>query len=84
MFEQTRFDMSDSWKKFFEIDEEVNSFKFPKSKGFRTKAIHVGQEPGQWSSKSVVPPIHVSATYAMEDQKNYVSVGQSSHKVNYT
>ena len=30
---------------------------------FATKAIHAGQDPEQWSSKALVPPIVMSATY---------------------
>lgn len=32
-------------------------------KGFATKAIHVGQEPEQWSHLSVVPPLVTSTTF---------------------
>uniref|UniRef100_A0A182JKI4 cystathionine gamma-lyase n=1 Tax=Anopheles atroparvus TaxID=41427 RepID=A0A182JKI4_ANOAO len=32
-------------------------------KGFSTKAIHVGQEPDQWNSRAVVPPISMSTTF---------------------
>lgn len=32
-------------------------------KGFATKAIHVGQEPEQWKSRAVVPPISMSTTF---------------------
>lgn len=32
-------------------------------KGFATKAIHVGQDPDQWSHLSVVPPLVVSTTF---------------------
>ncbi|XP_074859616.1 cystathionine gamma-lyase isoform X2 [Carettochelys insculpta] len=30
---------------------------------FATQAIHVGQEPEQWSSRAVVPPISLSTTF---------------------
>ena len=30
---------------------------------FATKALHVGQEPEQWASMAVVPPISTSTTY---------------------
>lgn len=30
---------------------------------FATEAIHVGQEPEQWSSMAVVPPISLSTTF---------------------
>lgn len=32
-------------------------------KGFATKAIHVGQEPEQWSHQSVIPPLVTSTTF---------------------
>ncbi|XP_011187074.1 cystathionine gamma-lyase [Zeugodacus cucurbitae] len=32
-------------------------------KGFATKAIHAGQNPSQWNSRSVVPPISLSTTF---------------------
>lgn len=32
-------------------------------KGFATKAIHVGQDPEQWSHQSVIPPIVLSTTF---------------------
>ena len=30
---------------------------------FATKALHAGQEPEQWSSMAVVPPIAMSTTF---------------------
>lgn len=32
-------------------------------KGFATKAIHVGQDAEQWTSRAVVPPISMSTTF---------------------
>lgn len=32
-------------------------------KSFATEAIHVGQEPEQWTSMAVVPPISLSTTF---------------------
>lgn len=32
-------------------------------KGFATKAIHVGQEPEQWSHQAVIPPLVTSTTF---------------------
>ncbi|XP_058129840.1 cystathionine gamma-lyase isoform X1 [Anopheles ziemanni] len=32
-------------------------------KGFSTKAIHVGQDADQWTSRAVVPPISMSTTF---------------------
>lgn len=31
--------------------------------GFATDALHVGQEPEQWSSRAVIPPISLSTTF---------------------
>ena len=41
---------------------------------FATKALHVGQQPEQWNSLSVVPPISLSTTFkqlAPADPKIY-------------
>lgn len=35
----------------------------PQPKGFATKAIHVGQEPEQWSHRAVIPPLVMSTTF---------------------
>lgn len=35
-------------------------------KGFATKAIHVGQEPENWNSMCVVPPIIMSTTFKQD------------------
>lgn len=32
-------------------------------KGYATKAIHVGQEPEQWTHLAVVPPLVTSTTF---------------------
>lgn len=42
--------------------EKMSAFK-PQPKGFATKAIHVGQDPDQWSHKSVIPPLVMSTTF---------------------
>uniref|UniRef100_A0A1I8QAD5 cystathionine gamma-lyase n=1 Tax=Stomoxys calcitrans TaxID=35570 RepID=A0A1I8QAD5_STOCA len=34
--------------------------------GFATKAIHVGQDPEQWKSMCVIPPICLSTTYKQD------------------
>ncbi|GAB0089129.1 cystathionine gamma-lyase [Sergentomyia squamirostris] len=44
-------------------------------KGFATKAIHVGQDPDQWSATPVIPPIVMSTTFKQfdpEDHKGFV------------
>lgn len=43
---------------------------------FGTKAIHVGQNPDQWSFKDVVPPISLTTTY-----KQY---GPNDHAVSFS
>lgn len=35
----------------------------PYPKGFATAAIHAGQEPEQWESMAVIPPIVMSSTF---------------------
>lgn len=42
--------------------EEAPRFR-PQPKGFATKALHTGQDPGQWKSHCVVIPITMSATF---------------------
>lgn len=41
---------------------EENGF-LPVPKNFMTRAIHVGQEPEQWKSMAVIPPISMSTTF---------------------
>lgn len=41
---------------------------------FGTDAIHVGQDPDQWNSRMVVPPITMSTTFKQNAPgENYVS-----------
>jgi cystathionine gamma-lyase len=47
---------------YMNINGDLNGFLTP-PKGFATKAIHVGQEPEQWKSLAVVPPISLSTTF---------------------
>lgn len=43
-------------------------------KSFATEAIHVGQEPEQWTSRAVVPPISLSTTFKQDEPgKHWVS-----------
>lgn len=42
-------------------------------KGFATKAIHVGQDPEQWKSMAVIPPIVTATTYKQD--------GPAEHRV---
>lgn len=45
-----------------ELNGDLNGFLTP-PKGFATRAIHVGQEPEQWKSMAVIPPISLSTTF---------------------
>ncbi|XP_014324719.1 cystathionine gamma-lyase [Xiphophorus maculatus] len=40
-------------------------------KSFATDAIHIGQEPEQWSSMAVVPPISLSTTFKQHSPGNH-------------
>lgn len=48
---------------------EVQFKKQPK--GFATKAIHVGQDPDQWSGNPVIPPLIMSTTFKQHDLDNH-------------
>lgn len=47
------------------MDSDIAAFK-AQPKGFATKAIHVGQDPEQWASMAVIPPIVTSTTFKQE------------------
>jgi hypothetical protein len=34
--------------------------------GYATKAIHVGQEPSQWNSRAIIPPISLATTFQQD------------------
>lgn len=61
-------------EQFLDVEKELKSFKFPKAKSFRTRAIHNAQEPEQWTSRATVPPIHTSSTYALDNQHDFVRI----------
>lgn len=44
------------------MNGDLDGFLQP-PKGFATRAIHVGQEPEQWNSMAVVPPLSLSTTF---------------------
>ncbi|XP_054835553.1 cystathionine gamma-lyase-like [Eublepharis macularius] len=46
--------------------EERRPGFLPPFKHFATQAIHVGQEPEQWKSMAVVPPISLSTTFKQQ------------------
>jgi len=56
---------------FFDIEKELHCFQKQVPTNFSTRLIHVGQEPEQWKTRSVVPPIHTSCTYQLENQEDY-------------
>lgn len=49
----------------------------PRPKGFSSKAIHAGQSPNQWISKAIVPPIHMSVAYELDDMISPSSVSMA-------
>ncbi|KAM3619664.1 uncharacterized protein V6R79_011556 [Siganus canaliculatus] len=55
------------------INEQSNVFAGFKTafKSFATEAIHVGQEPEQWKSMAVVPPISLSTTFKQSEPGNH-------------
>lgn len=42
---------------------------------FATKALHVGQEPEQWTSMSVVPPISLATTFKQDGPADFKQFG---------
>ncbi|CAG5864360.1 cystathionine gamma-lyase [Menidia menidia] len=54
-------------------DEQSDVFAGFRStfKSFATEAIHVGQEPEQWTSMAVVPPISLSTTFKQQSPGNH-------------
>ncbi|XP_063705317.1 putative cystathionine gamma-lyase 2 [Culicoides brevitarsis] len=56
-----------AFKTFLAVDEEVARFAKNVPKSFSSRAIHSGQEPEQWKSHSIVPPIHTSVPYYLDD-----------------
>uniref|UniRef100_A0A3Q3NBR7 Cystathionine gamma-lyase n=1 Tax=Mastacembelus armatus TaxID=205130 RepID=A0A3Q3NBR7_9TELE len=49
----------------------------PAFKSFATEAIHVGQEPEQWKSMAVVPPISLSTTFKQHEPGNHAVMGST-------
>uniref|UniRef100_A0A8C6X0Z9 Cystathionine gamma-lyase n=1 Tax=Naja naja TaxID=35670 RepID=A0A8C6X0Z9_NAJNA len=49
-----------------EGEKESRSGFLPPFRHFATQAIHVGQEPEQWSSLAVVPPISLATTFKQQ------------------
>ena len=38
---------------------------------FATKALHAGQEPEQWNSQAVIPPISLSTTFKQQGPADF-------------
>lgn len=49
----------------------------PPFEHFATQAIHVGQEPEQWTSMAVVPPISLSTTFKQQAPGQHCVSGDS-------
>ena len=43
-------------------DHEIST-NLARFSGFATGALHAGQEPEQWKSRAVIPPISMSTTF---------------------
>ena len=46
------------------------SFNLKNGGHFATRAIHAGQDPSQWTSRAVVPPISMSTTFEQHSPAN--------------
>ncbi|XP_041326395.1 cystathionine gamma-lyase-like [Pyrgilauda ruficollis] len=58
----------------------------PSFEHFATHAIHFGQEPEQWNSKAVVPPITLSTTFKQQvpgkdEEYKYIRFGNPNRHV---
>ncbi|TNN84068.1 Cystathionine gamma-lyase [Liparis tanakae] len=60
----------DQTQKLEEQDDLYAGF-IPAYKSFATDAIHIGQEPEQWKSMAVVPPISLSTTFKQLEPGNH-------------
>lgn len=60
--------------------DNIAAFK-TQPKGFATKAIHVGQDPEQWSSMAVIAPIVTSTTFKQEAPAKHKVTTHSSGSV---
>lgn len=59
--------------RFLDVDEDMRRFR-PIKKGFASMAIHSGQNPEQWASKALVPPIHMSVAYKIDNMEAIVNL----------
>lgn len=53
------------------MDGSTENVYLPYPKGFATTAIHAGQEPEQWDSLAVIPPIVTSTTFKQYGPANF-------------
>ena len=51
---------------------------------FATQAIHAGQDPDQWKSKAVVPPISLSTTFKQDTPGQPVSKRERERRLFYS
>ena len=51
---------------------------------FATLAIHAGQDPDQWKSKAVVPPISLSTTFKQDTPGQPVSKRERERRLFYS
>ena len=54
---------------------------FTPFKSFATDAIHAGQEPEQWASMAVIPPIFLSTTFKQMGPNDYKVSSLKTHNM---
>uniref|UniRef100_A0A336LVE5 cystathionine gamma-lyase n=1 Tax=Culicoides sonorensis TaxID=179676 RepID=A0A336LVE5_CULSO len=54
-------------QKYLNVDDEMDRYSKNRPKSFSSRAIHSGQDPEQWTSRAIVPPIHMSVPYFLDD-----------------
>ena len=57
------------------VHKQESMDKFEPFPHFATSALHVGQEPEQWKSRAVIPPISMSTTFKQFEPGKF-AVGQ--------
>ncbi|KAG5668181.1 hypothetical protein PVAND_016131 [Polypedilum vanderplanki] len=60
------------------LGEKIGFKKQPR--GFSTRAIHAGQDPNQWKSHAVIPPIVTSTTFAQDGPNEHSGYQYSRYK----
>lgn len=46
----------------------------PREKGYSTKALHSGQSSEKWNTGAIVPPVHLTSTYRINDIENITNI----------